>query len=109
MKQRIIRAHMNALGQESMRSPASDEGATNGISDEYCEEAQACRIASRCRRGSALGRDVRSGPYDNFIQIDAPVNKGNSGGPTFDVEGNVIDVITAIVSPCSASVNAVLS
>jgi serine protease Do len=39
---------------------------------------------------SARGRDIGAGPYDDFIQIDAPVNKGNSGGPTFDVEGNVI-------------------
>jgi serine protease Do len=42
---------------------------------------------------SARGRDIGAGPYDDFIQIDAPVNKGNSGGPTFDVDGNVIGVI----------------
>src|SRR4029078_4199798 len=45
---------------------------------------------------SARGRDIGAGPYDDFIQIDAPVNKGNSGGPTFDVDGNVIGVNTAI-------------
>jgi serine protease Do len=39
---------------------------------------------------SARGRDIGSGPYDDFIQIDAPVNKGSSGGPTFDMEGNVM-------------------
>ena len=44
------------------------------------------------------------GPYDDFIQIDAPVNKGNSGGPTFDVDGNVIGVNTAIFSPSGGSV-----
>ena len=43
-------------------------------------------------------------PYDDFIQIDAPVNKGNSGGPTFDMEGNVIGVNTAIFSPSGGSV-----
>jgi serine protease Do len=53
---------------------------------------------------SARGRDIGTGPYDDFIQIDAPVNKGNSGGPTFDVEGNVIGVNTAIFSPSGGSV-----
>ena len=53
---------------------------------------------------SARGRDIGAGPYDDFIQIDAPVNKGNSGGPTFDVEGNVIGVNTAIFSPSGGSV-----
>jgi serine protease Do len=53
---------------------------------------------------SARGRDIGSGPYDDFIQIDAPVNKGNSGGPTFDVDGNVIGVNTAIFSPTGGSV-----
>ena len=53
---------------------------------------------------SARGRDIGNGPYDDFIQIDAPVNKGNSGGPTFDVDGNVIGVNTAIFSPSGGSV-----
>ena len=53
---------------------------------------------------SARGRDIGAGPYDDFIQIDAPVNKGNSGGPTFDIEGNVIGVNTAIFSPSGGSV-----
>src|SRR6516162_5637838 len=53
---------------------------------------------------SARGRDIGSGPYDDYIQIDAPVNKGNSGGPTFDVNGNVIGVNTAIYSPSGGSV-----
>jgi serine protease Do len=53
---------------------------------------------------SARGRDIGSGPYDDFIQIDAPVNKGNSGGPTFDMEGNVVGVNTAIFSPSGGSV-----
>ena len=53
---------------------------------------------------SARGRDIGSGPYDDFIQIDAPVNKGNSGGPTFDMEGHVIGVNTAIFSPSGGSV-----
>src|SRR6478609_9374764 len=53
---------------------------------------------------SARGRDIGAGPYDDFIQIDAPVNKGNSGGPTFDVDGNVIGVNTAICSPSGGSV-----
>src|SRR5438067_4358745 len=53
---------------------------------------------------SARGRDIGAGPYDDFIQIDAPVNKGNSGGPAFDVNGNVIGVNTAIYSPSGGSV-----
>jgi serine protease Do len=53
---------------------------------------------------SARGRDIGAGPYDDFIQIDASVNKGNSGGPTFDMEGNVIGVNTAIFSPSGGSV-----
>jgi serine protease Do len=53
---------------------------------------------------SARGRDIGAGPYDDFIQIDAPVNKGNSGGPTFNTEGAVIGVNTAIYSPSGGSV-----
>jgi serine protease Do len=53
---------------------------------------------------SARGRDIGAGPYDDFIQIDAPVNKGNSGGPAFDVDGDVIGVNTAIFSPSGGSV-----
>jgi serine protease Do len=53
---------------------------------------------------SARGRDIGAGPYDDFIQIDAPVNKGNSGGPSFDMDGNVIGVNTAIFSPSGGSV-----
>jgi serine protease Do len=53
---------------------------------------------------SARGRDIGSGPYDDYIQIDAPINKGNSGGPAFNVEGEVIGVNTAIFSPSGGSV-----
>jgi serine protease Do len=53
---------------------------------------------------SARGRDIGAGPYDDYIQIDAPINKGNSGGPAFDIEGNVIGVNTAIFSPSGGSV-----
>ena len=53
---------------------------------------------------SASGRDIGSGPYDDFIQIDAPVNKGNSGGPAFNTEGEVMGVNTAIYSPSGGSV-----
>jgi serine protease Do len=53
---------------------------------------------------SARGRDIGAGPYDDFIQIDAPVNRGNSGGPTFDVNGRVIGVNTAIFSPSGGNV-----
>jgi serine protease Do len=53
---------------------------------------------------SARGRDIGSGPYDDYIQIDAPINKGNSGGPAFNVNGNVIGINTAIFSPSGGSV-----
>lgn len=53
---------------------------------------------------SAEGRDLGSGPFDNFIQIDAPINPGNSGGPVFNMEGQVIGVTSTIVSPTGASV-----
>ena len=53
---------------------------------------------------SARGRDIGSGPYDDYVQIDAPINKGNSGGPAFDTNGNVIGVNTAIYSPSGGSV-----
>jgi serine protease Do len=53
---------------------------------------------------SARGRDIGSGPYDDFLQIDAPVNRGNSGGPAFDAQGRVIGVNTAIFSPSGGSV-----
>jgi serine protease Do len=53
---------------------------------------------------SARGRDIGANAYDDFIQIDAPVNKGNSGGPSFNTEGEVIGVNTAIFSPSGGSV-----
>jgi len=53
---------------------------------------------------SALGRRLDTDTYDDFIQIDAPINKGNSGGPSFDIDGNVIGVNTAIFSPSGGSV-----
>jgi serine protease Do len=53
---------------------------------------------------SARGRDIGSGPYDDYLQIDAPVNRGNSGGPTFNTKGDVVGVNTAIFSPSGGSV-----
>jgi len=53
---------------------------------------------------SARGRDIGAGPYNDYIQIDAPINKGNSGGPTFNMDGSVIGVNTAIFSPSGGSV-----
>jgi serine protease Do len=53
---------------------------------------------------SAQGRDLGSGPFDNFLQLDAPINPGNSGGPVFNMEGQVIGVSSVIVSPTGASV-----
>jgi serine protease Do len=53
---------------------------------------------------SARGRDIGSGPYDDFLQVDAPINPGNSGGPLFDRSGKVIGVPTAIYSPNGGSV-----
>jgi len=53
---------------------------------------------------SARGRDIGSGPYDDFLQIDASINRGNSGGPAFDLNGNVVGINTAIFSPSGGSV-----
>ncbi|WP_305986409.1 Do family serine endopeptidase [Roseibium sp. MMSF_3544] len=53
---------------------------------------------------SARGRDIGAGPYDDFIQIDAPVNRGNSGGPAFNMQGEVIGVNAAIFSPSGGNV-----
>ena len=53
---------------------------------------------------SARGRDIHSGPYDDFLQIDASINRGNSGGPTFNLNGQVIGINTAIYSPNGGSV-----
>ena len=53
---------------------------------------------------SARNRDINAGPYDDFIQTDAPINRGNSGGPLFDMSGNVVGVNSAIFSPSGGSV-----
>jgi serine protease Do len=53
---------------------------------------------------SAEGRDIGDGPYDSFLQVDAPINKGNSGGPLFDQSGQVVGMNTAILSPSGGSV-----
>lgn len=53
---------------------------------------------------SARGRDIGDTPYDSFIQVDAPINRGNSGGPLFSQEGKVIGVNTAILSPSGGSI-----
>lgn len=53
---------------------------------------------------SARGRDINAGPYDDFLQTDAPINRGNSGGPMFDMDGEVVGVNTLIFSPSGGSV-----
>ncbi|MCS6878070.1 MAG: DegQ family serine endoprotease [Geminicoccaceae bacterium] len=53
---------------------------------------------------SARGRDIRSGPYDDYFQVDAAINRGNSGGPSFTLEGKVFGVNTAIFSPSGGNI-----
>jgi serine protease Do len=53
---------------------------------------------------SAVSRDIGEGPYDQFIQVDAPINRGNSGGPLFTQDGKVIGMNTAILSPSGGSI-----
>jgi serine protease Do len=53
---------------------------------------------------SARGRDIQEGPYDDFLQIDAPINRGNSGGPSFNLQGQVIGINTAIYTPSGGNV-----
>jgi serine protease Do len=53
---------------------------------------------------SARGRDIHSGPYDDYLQLDAAINRGNSGGPTFNLDGQVVGINTAIYSPNGGSV-----
>ncbi len=58
---------------------------------------------------SARNRDIEAGPYDDFIQTDAPINRGNSGGPLIDMDGNVVGVNSAIYSPSGGSVGIAFS
>lgn len=88
--------------------PSVDFGASNAlrVGDEVLAVGNPFGLGGTVTTGiiSALSRDIRSGPFDDFIQTDAAINRGNSGGPLFDNEGRVIGVNTAIISPGGGSV-----
>jgi serine protease Do len=89
----------------SVAYPCSDRRQRN-VGGQAGKASRRSEIELRTRRSHqrSRGRDIGAGPYDDYIQIDASVNKGNSGGPTFDMDGNVIGVNTAIFSPSGGSV-----
>ncbi|MDF1727262.1 MAG: trypsin-like peptidase domain-containing protein [Sulfitobacter sp.] len=88
--------------------PKVDFGETEGlrVGDEVVAVGNPFGLGGTVTSGiiSALSRNINSGPFDDFIQTDAAINRGNSGGPLFNNEGDVIGVNTAIISPGGGSV-----
>ena len=88
--------------------PTVDFGQSEGlrVGDEVVAVGNPFGLGGTVTSGiiSALSRDIRSGPFDDFIQTDAAINRGNSGGPLFNNAGQVIGVNTAIISPAGGSV-----
>lgn len=99
-------ALLKVNSDEALPTVAFGPSSTLRVGDEVMAVGNPFGLGGTVTSGivSALSRDIRSGPFDDFIQTDAAINRGNSGGPLFDNDGNVIGVNTAILSPGGGSV-----
>lgn len=99
-------AVLKVTSDEALPTVAFGSSETLRVGDEVVAVGNPFGLGGTVTSGiiSALSRDIRSGPFDDFIQTDAAINRGNSGGPLFNNAGEVIGVNTAIISPGGGSV-----